>query len=86
MPPRIASLSAASKKAAIERGMKLLTPAQLRVLPHILNGHPSATIARTLRLSIHTVNNHTRMICQAFHVTSRMRVMALFVIMPTNLQ
>jgi pSer/pThr/pTyr-binding forkhead associated (FHA) protein len=56
---------------------KILTPAQRRVFDLLLIGLPEQEVADRLKLSPHTVHNHTRAIYVAFGVHSRIELIAL---------
>jgi len=53
-----------------------MTPAETHVLRALLGGKAARAIAHDLDRSVHTINNHTRKIFQAFGVTSRAAVLA----------
>ncbi len=53
-----------------------ITPAETLVLGALLGGKSARAIAGDLDRSVHTINNHTRKIFQAFGVTSRAAVLA----------
>ncbi len=53
-----------------------------RVLNELLRGKDAAGVAQELGLATVTVHNHTRAIYAAFSVTSRVDLMALFVVRP----
>jgi DNA-binding CsgD family transcriptional regulator len=65
-----------------EKGMQMLaaeeilTEAQRRVFELLLTGNPEKCIARTLKLSRHTVHNHVRAILRVFGVHSRLELLA----------
>jgi DNA-binding CsgD family transcriptional regulator len=56
--------------------LERITPAETLVLGALLGGKSARAIAEDLERSVHTVNNHTRKIFQAFGVTSRSAVLA----------
>lgn len=53
-----------------------LSPAQRAVLPHLLEGSPTAEIGERLGRSRHTVRNHTRAIFTRLGVTTRAGLVA----------
>lgn len=55
---------------------ELLTDAQRRVFELLLSGNPEKCIARTLKLSQHTIHNHVRAILRIFGVHSRLELLA----------
>lgn len=62
-----------------------LTPSQKKILVRLLTGASASEIGKKARLSVHTVNNHTRAIFKAFGMTSRPKLMALFITIPEDL-
>ncbi len=56
--------------------LERITPAETLVLSALLGGKSARAIADDLERSVHTINNHTRKIFQAFGVTSRAAVLA----------
>ena len=56
--------------------LERITPAETLVLGALLGGKSARAIAEDLERSVHTINNHTRKIFQAFGVTSRSAVLA----------
>jgi pSer/pThr/pTyr-binding forkhead associated (FHA) protein len=66
-------------RAQVRPGMpteEILSEAQRRVFELLLTGNPEKTIARTLKLSQHTVHNHVRAILRIFGVHSRVQLLA----------
>jgi DNA-binding NarL/FixJ family response regulator len=55
-----------------------VSPAQLRVLELLLDGHTEPQIGEILGRSKHTVHDHTKAIYQALGVTSRVQLVLLF--------
>jgi pSer/pThr/pTyr-binding forkhead associated (FHA) protein len=64
-------------QAGVEFNVKLLSPAQQRILEFLLSGLPEKQIAANLDLSPHTVHNHIRAIFSTIGVHSRAELMAL---------
>lgn len=62
--------------AAADRAKQRLSPAQVRVLGHLLEGSDEKEIAERLRLSQHTVHNHIRAVYRAIGVHSRTELLA----------
>ena len=60
----------------------LLSAGQRRVFDLLLSGKKEKSIAKTLRLSPHTVHTHVRSIFQIFAVHSRLELLARFVARP----
>lgn len=59
-----------------------LTPAQSRVFSWLITGIPEKQIARELKLSGHTIHNHTRAIYAKFKVRSRAELIRLVFRLP----
>ena len=59
--------------------MNSLSEAQLRVLRLILTGLSAGDIAKSLFISVNTVNSHVKAIHKAFNVNSRSALMAAFI-------
>lgn len=55
-----------------------ISPAQLRVLELLLDGHTEPQIGEILSRSRHTVHDHTKAIYAALGVTSRVQLVLLF--------
>lgn len=55
----------------------ILTTAQSRVLPHLIEGKAEKEIAALLHLSSHTVHHHVQGIYRAYGVTTRARLLSL---------
>lgn len=55
-----------------------VSPAQLRVLELLLDGHTEPQIGEILSRSRHTVHDHTKAIYAALGVTSRVQLVLLF--------
>lgn len=58
--------------------MRRLTPAQRRVVPHLVEGLSETQIAGAVGRSAHTVHDHTKMIYQALGVSNRLQLRDLW--------
>ena len=74
-----------TNSARIIKHTAKLTPSQKKFLVRLLSGASAAQIGKKSRLSVHTVNNHTRAIFDAFGMKSRPQLMALFITIPEDL-
>jgi pSer/pThr/pTyr-binding forkhead associated (FHA) protein len=66
------------RRLTVKAAEKILSPAQGRVLKHLLEGYSEKQVAYKLIVSPHTVHNHTREIYRALKVHSRPALQALF--------
>ncbi len=62
------------REAILER----LTPAQRRILPHLVDGLSEAEVGRQVGRSAHTVHDHTKSIYQTLNVGSRLQLRDLW--------
>jgi DNA-binding NarL/FixJ family response regulator len=81
-------MTSASSNDGLSQGARLakgrpdllakISPAQLRVLELLLDGHTEPQIGDILSRSRHTVHDHTKAIYAALGVTSRVQLVLLF--------
>jgi DNA-binding CsgD family transcriptional regulator len=69
-----------AKRKRAAKYMESLTPAEHRVLAHLIQGKSAKEIGRALGRSPFTVSNHTRKIFLAFGTNSRATILAMFVV------
>ena len=74
-PPAVADPPAVA--AAVGPGVDELTPRAAEVLSHLLAGDGEKQVARRMRLSVHTVHGHVKILYRQFGVSTRAELLAL---------
>ena len=79
-PRSAAEKLALGQKLAVKRQdiMNELTPAQRRVLVHLLAGFSESQIVAELNISKHTVHDHIKAMYRKLHIKARTQLILLF--------